>query len=108
MSEPIEQASSSAPAGASQPQLKRHLGILNATSINMSNMIGIGPFITVPPILATMGGPQALLAWFVGALLAICDGLVVSELGAALPGSGGPYVFLRDSFGRERWGKLMA
>ena len=108
MSEPIEQASSSAPAGAPQPQLQRRLGILNATSINMSNMIGIGPFITVPPILATMGGPQALLAWFVGALLAICDGLVVSELGAALPGSGGPYVFLRDSFGRERWGKLMA
>jgi amino acid transporter len=44
----------------------------------------------------------------VGALVAICDGLVVSELGAALPGSGGAYVFLRDSFGRERWGKLMA
>jgi amino acid transporter len=95
-------------AGAAQPQLQRKLGILNATSINMSNMIGIGPFITVPPILATLGGPQALISWFVGALVAICDGLVVSELGAALPGSGGAYVFLRDSYGRERWGKLMA
>jgi amino acid transporter len=93
---------------AHQPQLQRKLGILNATSINMSNMIGIGPFITVPPILATLGGPQALLSWFVGALVAICDGLVVSELGAALPSSGGAYVFLRDSYGRERWGKLMA
>jgi amino acid transporter len=108
MTEPSSQASNSAPASPPQPQLQRRLGILNATSINMSNMIGIGPFITVPPILATMGGPQALISWFVGALLAICDGLVVSELGAALPGSGGPYVFLRDSFGRERWGKLMA
>ena len=108
MTEPVSQASNSAPASAPQPQLQRRLGILNATSINMSNMIGIGPFITVPPILATMGGPQALISWFVGALLAICDGLVVSELGAALPGSGGPYVFLRDTFGRERWGKLMA
>ena len=94
--------------GARQPQLQRKLGILNATSINMSNMIGIGPFITVPLILGTLGGPQALLSWFVGAIIAIADGLVVSELGASLPGSGGPYVFLRDSYGRERWGKLMA
>jgi amino acid transporter len=93
---------------ASAPQLHRRLGILNATSVNMSNMIGIGPFITLPPILATLGGPQALLSWFVGAILAIADGLVVSELGAALPAVGGPYVFLRDCYGRERWGKLMA
>jgi len=92
----------------SGPQLRRRLGILNATSINMSNMIGIGPFITVPIILSTMGGPQALLAWFAGAILAIADGLVISELGAALPGSGGTYVFLRDSYNRENWGKLMA
>jgi basic amino acid/polyamine antiporter, APA family len=90
------------------PHLRRRLGILNATSINMSNMIGIGPFITVPIILTTMGGPQALLAWFAGAVLAIADGLVISELGAALPGSGGTYTFLRDSYNRESWGKLMA
>ena len=88
MSEHLRNQAHSTPASAPQPQLQRRLGILNATSINMSNMIGIGPFITVPPILATMGGPQALIAWFVGALLAICDGLVVSELGAALPGVG--------------------
>jgi amino acid transporter len=92
----------------STPQLQRKLGLLNATSINMSNMIGIGPFITVPPILMTLGGPQALIAWLVGAVIAMADGLVVSELGASLPGSGGPYIFLRESFGRERWGKLMA
>jgi basic amino acid/polyamine antiporter, APA family len=93
---------------AEQPHLRRRLGILNATSINMSNMIGIGPFITVPIILGSMGGPQALLAWFAGAVLAIADGLVISELGAALPGSGGTYTFLRDSYNRESWGKLMA
>ncbi len=95
-------------AEAQTPHLRRRLGILNSTSINMSNMIGIGPFITVPIILTTMGGPQALLAWFVGAVLAIADGLVISELGAALPGSGGTYTFLRDSYNRETWGKLMA
>lgn len=90
------------------PHLRRTLGLLNSTSINMSNMIGVGPFITVPILLSIMGGPQALLAWFTGAVLAIADGLVISELGAALPGSGGTYIFLRDSFNRESWGKLMA
>jgi len=106
MTEPTADASSA--AQATQPQLHRKLGVLNATSINMSNMIGIGPFITVPPILATLGGPQALLSWFAGAIIAIADGLVVSELGASLAAAGGPYVFLRESFGRERCGKLMA
>lgn len=95
-------------AEATVPHLHRKLGLLNATSINMSNMIGTGPFITVPILLASMGGPQALLAWLVGALLAMADGLVVSELGAALPRSGGTYAFLRDSYHRESWGKLMA
>ena len=95
-------------AATAQPQLHRRLGILNATSINMSNMIGIGPFITAAPILATMGGPHALVSWLAGTVLALADGLVAAELGASLPGSGGSYVFLRDSFGAQRWGKLMA
>jgi amino acid transporter len=84
------------------------LGLLNAVSINMSNMVGTGPFITVPAILATMGGPQSLLAWAVGAMLAIADGLVFAELGAAIPASGGSYIFLRECFGRKRWGHMMA
>lgn len=74
----------------------------------MSNMVGTGPFITVPAILATMGGPQSLLAWAVGATLAIADGLVFAELGAAIPASGGSYIFLRECFGRQRWGHMMA
>jgi len=108
MTEPNPHKNGAADTAAEQPQLQRKLGILNATSINMSNMIGIGPFITVPPILVTLGGPQALLSWFAGAIIAIADGLVVSELGASLAAAGGPYVFLRESYGRERWGKLMA
>ena len=82
--------------------------MLNAVSINMSNMVGTGPFITVPAILATMGGPQSLIAWLVGAVLAIADGLVFAELGAAIPASGGSYIFLRETFGRERWGHMLA
>ena len=82
--------------------------MLNAVSINMSNMVGTGPFITVPAILATMGGPQSLIAWLVGAVLAIADGLVFAELGAAIPASGGSYIFLCETFGRERWGHMLA
>src|SRR6201998_1673790 len=90
------------------PHLLRRLGLLNAISINMSNMVGTGPFITVPAIIATLGGPQSLLAWLVGALLAIADGLVFAELGAAIPASGGSYIFLRECFGRQRWGHMLA
>jgi len=95
------------PAHAHVP-LSRQLGMLNAVSINMSNMVGTGPFITVPAIIATLGGPQSLIAWGVGALLAIADGLVFSELGASIPASGGSYIFLRECFGRQRWGHMMA
>ena len=88
--------------------LPKKFGLLNAISINMSNMVGTGPFITVPAILATMGGPQALVCWFVGALIAIADGLVFAELGTTFPSSGGSYTYLRQSFGREGLGRLMA
>src|SRR5262250_3609708 len=95
-------------ASASAGKLPRSLGLLNAVSINMSNMVGTGPFITVPALIATLGGPQSLLAWGVGALLAVCDGLVFAELGAGIPASGGSYIFLRECLGRDRWGHMMA
>ena len=88
--------------------LPKKFGLLNAVSINMSNMVGTGPFITVPAILATMGGPQALVCWFLGAVIAIADGLVFAELGTTYPSSGGSYNYLRECFGRERFGRLMA
>src|SRR6202012_1049038 len=88
--------------------LPKKFGLLNAISINMSNMVGTGPFITVPAILATMGGPQALICWFVGAVIAIADGLVFAELGTTFPSSGGSYTYLRQCFGREGLGRLMA
>ena len=74
--------------------------MLQATALNMSNMVGIGPFITIPLIIASMGGPQCMLGWLLGALLALCDGLVWSELAAAMPGTGGTYLYLRESFSR--------
>jgi amino acid transporter len=91
-----------------QGSLLRRFGLLQATALNMSNMIGVGPFITIPLLMSALGGPQAMLGWLVAALIVIPDGLVWSELGAAMPGSGGTYVYLREGFGRETYGRLMA
>jgi APA family basic amino acid/polyamine antiporter len=88
--------------------LIRGIGLGTATALNMIDMIGVGPFITMPLVVAAMGGPQALLGWIIGALLAICDGLVWAELGAAMPGSGGSYVYLREIYGPKRFGKLVS
>src|SRR5947209_160639 len=88
--------------------LQRGFSLLHATALNISNVVGVGPFITIPLILASMSGPQALLGWIAGALLAVCDGMVWSELGAAWPGSGGSYRFLREAYGVNTWGRLMA
>src|SRR5437868_9458123 len=72
----------------------------------MIDMVGIGPFITIPFILAAMGGGRGMLAWLLGGLLAISDGLVTAELSAEVPGSGGSYVFLREAYGK--WGRLIS
>ena len=88
--------------------LPRRFGLLQATALNMSNMIGSGPVITIPILMSALGGPQAMLGWLVAVLVTIPDGLVWSELGAAMPGSGGSYVYLREAFGRARFGRLMA
>ena len=93
---------------AKEPRMERGIGMVQATAMNMSNMVGIGPFITIPVLMTALGGPQAMLGWLVALILALADGLVWSELGAAMPGSGGSYHFLRDGFGRERWGRLMS
>ena len=90
------------------PRLVRHFGTLQATALNMSNMIGIGPFLTIPLLMSALGGPQAMLGWMVALLIVIPDGMVWSELGAAMPGSGGSYIYLREGFGRETFGRLMA
>lgn len=96
------------PADNQGEKLVRGIGLLQATSLNVANMVGVGPFITIPLFVAAMGGPQALIGWIVAAILVVCDGLVWSELGAAMPGSGGTYHFLREIYGRYRGGRLIA
>jgi amino acid transporter len=97
-----------AESSAEQPQLSRRFSLLPATALNMTNMIGVGPFITIPLLMSAMGGPQALLGWIVALVIVLCDGMIWSELGAAMPGSGGSFHYLREAFGRERFGRLMA
>src|SRR5678809_1397787 len=87
--------------------LPRRFGLLPATALNMTNMMGAGPFITIPLLMSALGGPQAMLGWIVALVIVICDGMVWSELGAAMPGSGGSFHYLREAFGRERFGRLM-
>ena len=88
--------------------LDRGMGLLEATATNIIGMVGVGPFLTIPFMVTAMNGPHIIYAWTFGAILALCDGLVYAELGAALPGSGGPYVYLREAYRPFGLGRLMA
>ena len=92
----------------SRPELDRAIGLPGAISANMLEMIGVGPFITIPVLLAKMNGPQAMLGWLIGAVVALCDGMVWAELGAAMPGTGGPYNYLSEAYGPKSLGRLMS
>ena len=93
---------------STKPHLSRRFGGLSSTALNMTNMIGIGPFITIPLLMTALKGPQAMLGWGVALVIAICDGMIWSELGAAFPGSGGSYLYLKEGFGPRSFGRLMA
>jgi amino acid transporter len=83
----------------------RRMGFFGACSSNMLNMIGVGPFLSIPLVLMAVHGSKVLLAWTLGAVISLCDGLVWAELGSAMPVSGGPYFYLRHAFGARTYGK---
>jgi len=87
--------------------LERSLTLRGAVTLNLLDMIGVGPFLTLPLLLAAMGGPQAMVGWVLGALLAACDGLVWAELGAAMPEAGGTYAYLGKMFPGQ-WGRWLS
>lgn len=89
-------------------KLVRGLSLRQAVAINMIDMVGIGPFITIPFIIGAMNGPQCIIAWMLGALLSFCDGCVWAELGAKWPQAGGSYVFLQNLYGKQKYGKLFS
>ncbi|NIE67197.1 APC family permease [Burkholderia sp. Ax-1719] len=93
-------------ADSDTPHFRRSVGLFPAIAVNMIQICGVGPFLTIPAIVAVMNGPLAVIGWICGALLAMADGLVWAELGAAMPGAGGTYLYVREAF-QYRTGKLM-
>jgi len=91
-----------------EPSQDRKLGLLQATAINMTDMVGIGPFITLPMVISIFNGPYFLYAWIAGAVLSIIDATIWSELGAAFPLAGGSYNFLKETYRDTKLGKLMS
>ena len=88
--------------------LTRRIGLPSSIVLNMMDMIGVGPFLTLPLVLAASGSRFAIWAWILGALIAVADGMVWAELGAAFPNAGGSYAFLREIYGRHTAGRWIS
>jgi len=88
--------------------MERRLGLRQATAINMIDMVGIGPFITLPMVIGLIQGPYFLYAWLAGAFLSFIDAMIWSELGAAFPLAGGSYNFLKEAYGKDGAGRYMS
>ncbi len=73
----------------------------------MIDMVGIGPFVTLPIVMGLMGG-MFLYAWIAGAILSLVDAMIWSELGAAYPLAGGSYNFLKEAYGKNGMGRMMS
>jgi fructoselysine transporter len=91
----------------SSPLTNRKINLLQATSINMIDMVGIGPFVVMPFVVAQFNSGLFIWAWIFGAFTALMDAMIWSELGAKYPLAGGTYNFHRIAFG-EKGGKLMS
>ena len=89
------------------PKLQRSLGLFQSTVLNMIDMVGIGPFVTLPIVMGLMGG-MFLYAWIAGAILSLIDAMIWSELGAAYPLAGGSYNFLKEAYGKNGMGRMMS
>jgi amino acid transporter len=101
MSQPV-------PIFADTDPLQRRIGLRSAVALNMLEMIGVGPFITLPLVIAAAGYKLSVWAWVLGAAIAVADGLVWAELGAAFPRAGGSYAFLREIYGPARAGNWLS
>jgi len=99
---------SSASSSTAVSGLTRRIGLPSAVVLNMMDMIGVGPFLTLPLVIAAAGSRFAVWAWVLGAAIAVADGLVCAELGAAMPDAGGSYAFLRNIYGREGAGRWVS
>ncbi|MEO8769812.1 MAG: APC family permease [Ferruginibacter sp.] len=92
---------------AASSMLQRRLGLFQSTVLNMIDMVGIGPFVTLPIVMGLIGG-MYLYAWIAGAFLSLVDAMIWSELGAAYPLAGGSYNFLKEAYGKNGAGRMMS
>jgi len=87
-----------------KPALLRQLGVVSATALVVSNMIGTGIFTSTGFLAGDLGSPGVVLwIWVVGAVCALCGAFCYSELGINMPSSGGEYVYLTRAYG-PTWG----
>jgi amino acid transporter len=94
--------------GETSGSLQRHFGLVQAVALNVTQIVGAGVFATIPYMLLELPGSYAVLGWLCAGALILVDGMIWSELGATLPGSGGSYLYLLECYGPQRWGRLMA
>lgn len=87
--------------------LQRRLGLFQSTVLNMIDMVGIGPFVTLPIVIGYVGG-MYMYAWLAGALLSFVDAMIWSELGASYPLAGGSFNFLSEAYGKNKAGRMMS
>lgn len=84
--------------------LLRQIGLVSATALVISNMIGTGIFGTTGFLAGDLGSPTLVLGiWVVGAFFALAGALCYSELGINFPSSGGEFVYLTRAYG-PTWG----
>jgi amino acid transporter len=107
-SPPAKDESPPLPEQPGTNELRRGLSTSSALGLNVIDMVGVGPFVTLPLIVGVMGGPQAILGWLMGALLSLCDGLIWSELGTAYPEAGGSYAYLKHLYGEKTLGRAVS
>ena len=96
------------PSSDNPRELQRGLSTGSALGLNVIDMVGVGPFVTLPLIVGVMGGPQAMLGWVLGAVLSFCDGFIWSELGTAYPEAGGSYAYLKHLYGKRGLGRVFS
>ncbi len=81
--------------------LVRGLGLAAAGSVIVGNVIGTGVFLKARVMTCNVGEPfWVIMAWIAAGLLSLAGALTYAELTAMKPEAGGPYLFLRDSYGR--------
>src|ERR1039457_370866 len=91
----------------SSGSMERRIGLRAAVLFNMLEMIGVGPFITLPLVIAAAGYRLSVWAWLLGAAIAVADGLLWAELGAACPRAGGYYACLHEIYGPKGAGNWL-